>query len=189
MILESRKWRLWLLAALLLVTSWLIIGWAGPASFALQQAEPAPIVSADQLTQDALNGRFATVEGAPDLGRVVAVHQGGVTSYWVPLTGFADRLFVTTTDTAWQTATVHPVQRFTGKIVHLSDAPDYDGFKRLVTPAHVPPSEAYVLLEGEQPDTYRPMVPMVATLIGLWLVGAVGFVRVWRRRQPRGYRA
>jgi hypothetical protein len=189
MILESRKWRLWLLAALLLVTTWLIIGWAGSAAFALQQAEPAPINSSDQLAQDAFNGRFATVESAPDLAGVVAVHQGGVTTYWVPLRGFSDRLFVTTNDTEWQTATVHPVQRFTGKIVRLSDAPGYDGFKHLLGPGKLPPDEAYALLEGEQPDTYRPMVPMVAALIGVWLLGAVGFVRVWRRRRPRSYGA
>src|SRR5262245_33743089 len=77
MVLETRKWRLLVRVALLILTGVLIFGWAGPALYALQKAEPAPILGPAQLDDQALAGRFATVEGTPDLERVVVVHEAG----------------------------------------------------------------------------------------------------------------
>jgi hypothetical protein len=77
--------------------------------------------------------------------------------------------------------------RFTGKVVRLSSAPDYGAYKRIVAPDSPLPEDAYVLLEGEEPETYRPMVPVVAALLVLWLVVFVGFIRIWQRRRPRSH--
>jgi hypothetical protein len=188
MVLKPRKWRLLLGAALLILTGALIFGWAGPALYALQKAEPAPIITSAQLEDSSLAGRFATVEGRPDLTRVVTVHEAGVTTYWIPLVGYDNRLFVTSTHREWQAATREPVLRFTGKVVRLSSAPDYDAFKRLAkSTAIVFPDDAYALLEGEEPETYRPMVPVVGGLLILWLVVFIFFVQVWHRRQPRSH--
>src|SRR5689334_3869501 len=164
MVLETRKWRLLLRAALLLLTGALIFGWAGPALYALQKAEPVPIGSLAQLESDSLDGRFATVESAPDLNRVVTVHAAGVTSYWIPLAGYNGRFLAVTTHSDWQTAPQQPQLRFTGKVVKLSSAPDYDAYKRLVAPNGKLPDDSYALIEGEQPEAYRPMVPVVGAL-------------------------
>jgi hypothetical protein len=185
MVLETRKWRLLLRAALLILTGALIFGWAGPALYALQKAEPAPILSPAQLEDKSLAGRFATVEGTPDLDRVVVVHETGVTSYWVPLVGYADQLLVVTTHRDWETARTEPVLRFTGKVVPLSSAPDYGAYKRIVAPDGTLPEDAYALLEGEEPETYRPLIPVVGALLVLWLIVFIGFIQVWKRRRPR----
>jgi hypothetical protein len=185
MVIESRKWRLLVPAFVLIVTGTLIVGFGGSAIYALQKAEPAPILSAAQLVGGAYDGRYATVEGVPDPARSVTVRQGDVTTYWVRLVEYGDGLYVTTTDSAWQVATGDRVRRFTGKLGRLTSAADYAEFKRVAGLPHPPPDDAYVLVEGEQPDTYRPMVPVVVGLVILWGLVFWGFIRVWRHRGPR----
>ena len=189
MVLETRKWRLLLRAALLILTGVLIFGWAGPALYALQKAEPAPIQGPAQLQDHSLDGRFATVEATPDLDQVVVVHEAGVTSYWVPLVGYGDQLLVVTTQRDWEGARPAPRVRFTGKVVPLSSAPDYGAYKRIVAPDGTLPDDTYALLEGEEPETYRPMIPLVGALLVLWLIVFIGFIQVWKRRRPRSQAA
>lgn len=185
MVIESRKWRLLLPAFVLIITGALIVGFFGSAVYALQKAEPAPILSAAQLVDSTLGGRYVTVEGVPDLTRSVTVRQGDVTTYWVPLVEYGDWLYVTTTDSAWQVPTGDHIHRFTGKLGRLTSAADYSEFKRLADLPRPLPDDAYVLVEGEEPDTYRPMVPVVGGLAVLWGLALWGFIRVWRHRGPR----
>ena len=185
MVIESRKWRLLLPAFVLVVTGALIVGFAGSAVYALQKAEPAPILSAAQLADGTYDGRYATVEGTPDLSRSVTVRQGDVTTHWVRLVEYGDGLYVTTTDSAWQVATGDRVRRFTGKLGRLTAATDYNEFKRLADLPHPLPDDAYVLVEGEEPDTYRPMLPLMGALLLLWALTLWGFIRIWRHRGPR----
>ena len=189
MVFESRKWRLLLRAALLVGLGWAIIGWAGPALYALQEPEPAALTSPAQLADGALDGRFATVAARPDLPHAVAVHSESTTVYWVPLAGFDHRLLVSTPGLAWQQT--DPVPRFTGKIVSLATAPDAAAFKAVLDREQpdqtwLPQKEVYVLLEGEHPGTYRPMIPVVGALALLLIVVSVDLVRVWRRWPRRG---
>jgi hypothetical protein len=185
MVIESRKWRLLLPAFVLLVTGALIVGFAGSAVYALQKAEPAPILSAAQLADGTYDGRYATVEGTPDLARSVTVRQGDVTTYWVWLAEYGDGLYVTTTDSAWQVATGDRMRRFTGKLGRLTSAADYSEFKRVADLPQPLPDVAYVLVEGEEPDTYRPMLPLMGALLILWGLTLWGFIRIWRHRGPR----
>ncbi len=185
MVIESRKWRLLLPAFVLIITGALIVGFFGSAVYSLQKAEPAPILSAVQLVDSTFSGRYATVEGVPDPARSVTVRQGDVTTYWVPLVEYGDRLYVTTIDSAWQVTTGGHVRRFTGKLGPLTSASDYTEFKRLADLPRPLPDDAYVLVEGEEPDTYRPMVPVVGGLAILWGLALWGFIRVWRHRGPR----
>jgi len=185
MVIESRKWRLLVPAFVLIVTGALIIGFAGSAIYALQQAEPAPILSAAQLADGTYDGRYATVEGVPDPARSVTVRQGDVTTYWVRLVEYGDGLYITTTDSAWQVATGDRVRRFTGKLGRLTRAADYAAFQRVADLPQPLPDDAYVLVEGEQPDTYRPMLPVVGGLLIVWGLVFWGFVRAWRHHGPR----
>jgi hypothetical protein len=186
MVIESRKWRLLVQAFVLIITGALIIGFAGSAIYALQTPEPAPILSAAQLVGGAYDGRYATVEGVPDPARSVTVRQGDVTTYWVRLVEYGDGLYVTTTDSAWQVATGDRVRRFTGKLGRLTSAADYAEFKRVSgLPPPGPDEEVYVLVEGEQPNAYRPMLPVVGGLLIVWGLVFWGFVRAWRHRGPR----
>ncbi len=103
MILQSRKWRLLIRAATLLVTSLVMLAFAGPASYALQDDTPRLITGPVELTnkEKPLANSYANATALPDTGKAFAVEEVGVTYYWVPLHGYNNKLFVRTKNVSY----------------------------------------------------------------------------------------
>jgi hypothetical protein len=199
MILESRKWRLIVPGLALLITTALILGFAGPASYALQDDTPRLIYGPAQLSEHKLDGRFAVLRAQAALDRAVALHREGHTSYWVPVSGYNDArgaslLFVLTDDIYGAPTPEQDLPAggdgpaFVGRLVRFADAPHADDAEKVLAEAEgapVVPKDAYVLIEGEAPKTYRPMVPLVGGLGLVWFLALVSFTRAWRRTPRR----
>jgi hypothetical protein len=192
MILESRKWRLIVPGLALLITTLLILVYSNLASYALQADQPQSIYGIRSLAKSRLDGRFAVLGGQADLDRAVALHRDGHTMYWVPVRGYTDKegaihLFILTDDIyAAPTATSATGQEtapFVGRLVRFDDAPYAQAAQQaLITALNDPVAEdTYVLIEGDAPKAYRPMVPLVGGLGLVWFGSLVAFVRVWRR--------
>src|SRR5947209_15384866 len=96
MILQSRRWRLTIRTVTLLVTSLLMLAFAGPASYALQNDTPTTITAAAQLLDRTrpLDGTYITVEATPDLTRSFALPQIITAYHWIPLRGFNNEIIV-----------------------------------------------------------------------------------------------
>lgn len=79
MILQSRKWRLLIRAATLLVTSLLMLAFAGPASYALQDDTPKQITGPVELTnkEKPVANSYANARGLPDTNKAFAVEEVG----------------------------------------------------------------------------------------------------------------
>jgi len=189
-VLESRKWRLILQGLVVLITSLLILGYSGLASYALQDDTPHAINGARRLAKDQLNGRFTVLRAQADLDHSVALHRDGHTSYWVPIRGYTDKegaikLFVITDDINFASGNTEVA--FTGRLVPFDQAPYAGDAEKVLNAALNDPvaPDTYVLLEGEAPKTYRPMVPLVGGLGLVWFVTAVSFTRSWRRAPRR----
>src|SRR5438094_5707617 len=73
MILQSRKWRLLLRIITLVVTSVLMLAFAAPASYALQDDTPKLITRADQLfdKQRPIADSYVYTSAFPDLARIL----------------------------------------------------------------------------------------------------------------------
>ena len=191
MILESRKWRLIGQGLALLITTVLILGFSGPASYALQDDQPHTIYSSRTLSKMGLNGRFTVLRGAADLDRAVALHRDGHTSYWVPVRGYTDKegaihLFILTDDIHTPPTAVAGGEQpapFVGRLVRFDEAPHADAAQQVLSLALGDPvgPDTYVLIEGDAPKAYRPMVPLVGGLGLIWFLSLVSFTRAWRR--------
>ncbi|MDQ3929626.1 MAG: hypothetical protein M3328_10835 [Chloroflexota bacterium] len=197
MILQSRKWRLLFRMVALLITSLLMLAFAGPASYALQDDTPKPLTSPIQLLDrnNPVSGRFVNAAGVPDFAHAFAIKDGGDTHYWVPLRGYGNLLFVRTDDIKyilpfdyssanglWDRAQVH----YTGKVTSLSGEPDAEeAIKQLSGQGfRIDKDKALVLVQGEMPSTYRPMVPVMPALAFVWGLALVGLLQILRRRRP-----
>ena len=199
MILESRKWRLILRGLVLLVTTALILGFSGPASYALQDDTPHAIYGRQSLSKQSLDGRFAVLRAQAELDHAVALHRDGQTMYWVPVRGYTDKegsikLFILTDDVPATTGTPAPGSdsgsdggAFVGRIVRFAAAPyAADAEKVLITALNDPVApDTYVLIQGEAPKAYRPMVPLMGGLGVVWFLSLVPFTRAWRRSLRR----
>lgn len=196
MILRSRKWRLLMRVISLATTSLLMLAFAGPVSYALQDDTPKPISGITQLhnKQDPVSNTYANVTAVPDLSRAFALREGDTVYYWIPLTGYDNELFVRTKDVRYllprnfipglaSSARVH----YTGKITTLDAQSDSQkAIEQLEARGiYVDKQEAMVLSQGETPSAYRPMVPVMPVLAWLWAVTLVGLFQIWRGRQPR----
>ncbi len=192
MILESRKWRLILQGLALLVTTVLILGFSGPASYALQDDQPHTIYGSRTLTKMGLNGRFTVLRAEAELDHAVALHRDGHTSYWVPVRGYTDKegaihLFILTDDIHTAPPTTSGAAGapapFIGRLVRFDDAPHADAAQQVLSLALADPvaPDTYVLIEGDAPKAYRPMVPLVGGLGLVWFLSLVSFTRAWRR--------
>ncbi|HUS15939.1 MAG TPA: hypothetical protein VM536_13115 [Chloroflexia bacterium] len=195
MILESRKWRLILPGLALLITTALILGYSDLASYALQTDTPHALYRPSELSRHGLDGRFTVLRAQADLDRAVALHRDGHTSYWVPVRGYTDKegaikLFVLADDIhvpATSPAGALADEPFSGRLVRFDDAPHAgDALKLLTTALNDPVApDTYVLIEGEAPKVYRPVVPFVGGLGLVWFISLAAFTRAWRRTPRR----
>ncbi|MEO8285744.1 MAG: hypothetical protein ABI670_04865 [Chloroflexota bacterium] len=199
MIHESRKWRLLIRILALVMTSVLMLAVAGPVSYALQDDTPKEITSAGQLFDK--NGKpladsFAHVEAVPDINRTVPVGEGSSTHYWIPVRGFDNLLFVRSDKGQYlfpydydpETGfAIEGKVRYSGKITTLKGQPDDDkAIEELQKQGIIVDKEsAMVLLQGEAPATYRPIVPVMPLLAIFWALALVGAWQIWRGRRPR----
>jgi hypothetical protein len=128
-----------------------------------------------------------------DLSRAVALHRDGHTSYWVPVRGYTDAagaitLFILTDDVR-ESATpgAGADTPFVGRLVRFTDAPHAGDAAKVLDDALSDPvaPDTYVLIEGEAPQAYRPVVPLVGGLGLIWFLSLVSFTRAWRRAPRR----
>src|SRR5437870_5294518 len=96
MILQSRRWRLLIRVTVLALASALMLAFAAPASYALQDDTPKPITRAEQLfnKEKPVEGTYIYTSAMPDLARIVTTHGIGTTYHWIPLPGYGNHLLV-----------------------------------------------------------------------------------------------
>jgi hypothetical protein len=202
MLLQSRKWRMIIRAITLVVTSMLMLAFAGPVSYALQDDTPRPITGPGQLldSQEPVRGTYVNVQGLPDLDRAFARRDGNDLYYWIPVRGYDNLLVVRTDDPTYvfphdSTLSASPASPqsaprpvyYAGKVSLLKDEA---GSKEIMQELArrgivVDEKRVMVLLQGETPGAYRPMVPVMPVLAWLWLAALIGLVQIWRGRRPR----
>jgi hypothetical protein len=200
MIWESRKWRLVTRLMALVVASILMFAVAGPVSYALQDDTPKHVMVARQLFDEEgkpVTDRYIYVEALPDLARVVTTGEGNSTHYLIPISGFGNQLFIytdkgkylfpfdyTSGDGFLTDST--PIRYF-GKVTTLqSQINAGEAFEGLATQGiNADKDSTMVLVQGEEPSSYRPMVPVMPALALFWAVTLVGAWQIWRGRRPR----
>lgn len=198
MILESRKWRLLIRLSVLLVTSLLMLAFAGPVSYALQDDTPTPITAPRQLfdKEKSLEGRYADAVGAPTLNYAFTTKEFVTTYYWIPVAGYDNKLFIRTEDPQYLFPSDYDAVtgflpgaavEYKGKILSLKSQTNADKLVQEWTSLGmvVDIETAKVLSHGETPSAYRPMVPVIPALAWMWLVALVGLVQIVRGRSPR----
>jgi hypothetical protein len=199
MILESRKWRLVIRIVALITTSVLMLAVAGPVSYALQDDTPKDVTSSQQLFDK--NGKplpdsYIYINAVPNIESAVSVGEGEGAHYWIPVQGFNNLLFVRTDKAEYlfpydQNAQAGFVSqgkvRYFGKITTLKGQPDADKAVEALAKQGITVNKesAMVLLQGEEPATYRPIVPVMPLLAIFWTVAGVGAWQIWRGRRPR----
>jgi len=199
MIFQVRKWRLALRSLALLITGMLMLIFAAPASYALQDDTPKVLRRVDQLFDKArpLADKYVYTSAVPDFAHTVSTKDFGTTDYWVPLPGYDNQLFLRTGDKNFLSTYYCEVggqtmgtaeNPFYGKLTSLQSQLGADqAVKELASQGiTVDKNKAMVLLPGEQPSTYRPIVPVWGLLALLWVAALVGLVKIWRGSQrPR----
>jgi hypothetical protein len=199
MILESRKWRLLIRILALITTSVLMLAVAGPVSYALQDDTPKDVTVSRQLFDKdgkPLPDSYGYISTVPDINRAIVTGQGDGTHYWIPVQGFDNLLFVRTDKEQYlfpydQDPTTGFLEqgtiRYAGKITTLKGQPDADNAVEALAKQgiNVDKESAMVLLLGEEPATYRPIVPVMPLLAIFWALAGVGAWQIWRGRRPR----
>ena len=76
---------------------------------------------------------------------------------------------------------------FYGKATPLKSQPDAnDVVKELAQEGiNIDKENTMVLLQGEEPSTYRPMVPVVGILALCWIIALIGLFRILSGRTQR----
>ncbi len=199
MILESRKWRLVIRILALVMTSVLMLAVAGPVSYALQDDTPKDITASHQLFDKdgkPLPDSYAYIEAIPDINRAVSTGEGDSTHYWIPVQGFDGLLFVRSDKSQYlfpydynaeSGFLIQDKVRYSGKITTLASQSDSEkAIKEIEKQGiKVDKETAMVLLQGEAPAAYRPIVPVMPLLAIFWSVALVGAWQIWRGRRPR----
>jgi hypothetical protein len=200
MILESRKWRLVLRILALVLTTGMMLAVAGPVSYALQDDTPKQISVPRQLygpEGEPLTDTYVYLEAVPELDRSVRTGEGDDTRYWLPLKGYAGVLFLRTDEgkyllpyryTGEPGSPLYSTGHFSGKLTTLKGQPDAEKAVDALAAQgiYVDVDTAMVLLQGEEPKAYRPIVPIMPLLALFWVVVLVGAWQIWRGRQrPR----
>lgn len=200
MIWESRKWRLVTRIIAVLVASILMFAVAGPVSYALQNDTPQPVTVSRQLYDEKgkpVIDKYVYVEALPDLARVVTTGEGGSTHYLIPISGFNHKLFIYTdkgqylfpfdyTSDGGFLMDSKPIRYF-GKVTTLQSQVNADeafaGLNKMGI--YLDKDTTMVLVQGEQPSNYRPIVPVMPALAVCWTLALIGAFQVWRgRRRP-----
>lgn len=194
MILQSRKWRLLIRTITLAITSILMLVFVAPASYALQDDRPKLITQIEQLHNKELPlaGRYVYTSSLPDLQHIVTTHGIATTYYWIPLPQYDNQLLVRAEGDSFLHAYYRAMDlnmdtqprpgNFFGKITTLSEQADTGKVAEDLAQQgiQIDKEKAMVLLQGEQPGTYRPMVPVVGVLATFWTLALVGLLRIWR---------
>ncbi|MFL5732757.1 MAG: hypothetical protein ACJ78Q_06105 [Chloroflexia bacterium] len=202
MILQSRKWRLLLRVITLVVTSSLMLAFAAPASYALQDDRPKLISRAEQLfdKEKPVDGTYVYTSALPDLAHMVTTRGIGTTYYWIPLARFGNKLLVRAEGDSFLQAYYKAADlnldsgpregTFYGKITSLTSQADWERLAGRLDSAGVKidNEQTMVLLQGEAPQTYRPMVPVVGVLAAFWALALVGLLRIVRGGSRRKLR-
>jgi len=194
MILQSRKWRLLLRMITLVITSTLMLAFAAPASYALQDDRPKLITAAGQLfdKQKPIAESYVYTSALPDLAHIVTTRGIGTTYYWIPLPQFGDKLVVRAEGESFLQAYYHAADlnldsqpryaNFYGKITPLTGEADWEHLasKLSFEGVKIDGEKTMVLLQGEAPQAYRPMVPVVGVLAAFWALALIGLLRILR---------
>lgn len=205
MVFQSRKWRMVIRTVTLMLSSVLMLLFAAPASYALRADAPKPLTMADPIAakERPLAENYVYTWAVPDFDHAVTTKQLGATYHWIPLKGFNNQLFVRaegdkyTTDLAnLQAGRPSNNVNFYGKLTSLGGQAGADeAIDELelqgITIDKSSKDETMVLLYGEEPRSYRPIVPVWALLALFWVVALVGLVRIVRgtRQTRRGQMA
>ncbi len=195
MILHSRQWRLLIRIATLAVTSVLMLAFAGAASYALQNDSPRPLTSPAQMysKQKPLAETYVNINAAPDINHAFSTSELiGSSHYWIPLEGYGDQLFIRADSGQYlfpydyNPETGFGGERgpvlYNGKITPLKGQANADDVIREMAKqgVTVDKEKAMVLLQGEAPQAYRPVVPVMPVLAWLWLAALLGLMQIWR---------
>ncbi len=199
MIWESRKWRLITRVLALLVVSVLMLIFAGPVSYALQDDTPKQVAYTGQL-YDAKGqpyiDRYISVQVTPDINSTVTTGEGDGTQYWVPTDTFGSQLIIRADKGRYMfpydyspesgfSVDSTPIYYF-GKVTTLKSQPDADKAVEALAARGVTVDKetAMVLIQGEEPSNYRPMVPVMPILAVFWGVALMGAWHILRGRRP-----
>jgi len=194
MVLQSRKWRLLIRVMTLVVTSMLMLAFAAPASYALQDDRPKQITRTDQLFDKVrpIAETYVYASAIPDLKHIVTTHGVGTTYYWIFLPRYDNKLLVRTDSYSYLQAYFQTIDlnldtspreaNFSGKLTTFAEQADGEKVWAELTRQgiNIDRKQAMVLLQGEEPSTYRPMVPVVGVLAAFWALALVGLLRIWR---------
>lgn len=183
-----------------MVTSLLMLWFAGPVSYALQDDTPTTVTAPPQLWDKTkpIEGSYVDAWGTPALDQAYITREFVTTYYWIPVGGYENQLFVRTDDPQYLFPTDYdPVKGFkgagaeveyTGKIIALKSQPNADKLIEAwaAMGLKVNKEKAMVLSQGEVPSALRPIVPIMFVPAWLWVAALVGLIQiVWGRRVPR----
>jgi hypothetical protein len=203
MILQSRKWRLLIRTIVLALASALLLAFAAPASYALQADTPKLVTSATELLnkEQPISGAYIFTSSMPDLANIVTTESLATSYHWIVLPAFGNNLLVRTEGDSYLHAyyramdlnmdTAPRAGNFYGKVTALREQTGADeAVKQLAANGvQIDADTAMVILQGEAPSTYRPMVPVVGVLAVFWLLALVGLYNILSGRRQRRRRA
>lgn len=194
MILHTRKWRLVIRMVTLVLTSVLMLAFAGAASYALQDDRPHSLTGPSQLhnKQQPVAETYVNVTAAPDLAHALTTQELLGSRYWIPLEGYGYQLFVRADSSQYLFPYDYTPEggfigegaplRYSGKITPLKGQAGADDLVESLAEqgVTVDKEQAMVLMLNEAPSAYRPVVPVMPVLAWLWLGALVGLVQIWR---------
>ncbi len=203
MILQSRRWRLLLRTVVLVLASALMLAFAAPASYALQDDRPKQITSASQLYDKArpVAETYIYTSAMPDLQRIVTTHGLTTIYHWILVPSYNGHLLVRAEGDSFLHAyyrgmdhnlATSPVQaNFYGKVTPLKGQAGADDVvtEMAAQGVYLDKETAMVLLQAEEPSTYRPMVPVIGLLALFWVLALTGLLRILSGRRPKRRRA
>src|SRR3954447_2689497 len=202
MILQSRKWRLLIRTSVLVLAGLLMLIFAAPASYALQDDTPKPLRDLTQLHDDTqpIADTYVYTSAVPDVARGTTTKSLVTTYHWIPIPNYGNQLLVRTEGEEYLHAYYRAADlnmdeapraaNFYGKVTTLKSQADADKVVEDLEAqgVYVDKETAMVIMQGEEPGTYRPMVPVVGVLATSWVVALIGLLRILRGHERRRMR-
>jgi hypothetical protein len=199
MILQSRRWRLLIRTIVLGLASVLMLAFAAPASYALQDDTPQLVTSANQLfdEEQPLAGAYIYTSSMPDLANIVTTESLGATYHWIVLPAYGNSLLIRTKGDNYLHAYYRAMDlnmdaapregNFYGKVTPLGEQAGADEAIDLLAAHNInlDKENTMVILQGEEPSSYRPMVPVVGLLALFWILALVGLFNILSGRRQR----